>query len=139
MFDLVRNPLAALSCIVLLSCLAPAAVAADEQRPDASAIKLMLTSKGPWSLAATSSSPLDPLDRWDYSAVTFYSGDAKLLMRIEYRYLGPQTPEATINEKGFRFTSAHSGDVDMVFDPKDEEHPFKGSKSMFTYWLTRRK
>jgi hypothetical protein len=99
----------------------------------------MLTSKGPWTLATTTSDPLDPLERWDHSPATFNSIGSKLIVRIEYRYMGIQTPEVSITERGFRFESGHQGNVDMAFDPGDEDHPFKGKKSTATYWLTRRK
>ena len=113
---------------------------ADDNRSEAASSKTwkLLESEKSWILAYTVSSSPGPVDQWNRMSGSFVTEGSRLLFNGEHPQHGPVTHEVTVTDKGYNWVSAIDGQIVMLYDPADAEHPFKGKGSGYTYMLIRR-
>ncbi len=122
----------------MLALVQPAGAEDSTLVPGTNAVREVLTGKNTWVLAFTTSAVLEPLNRWPPAPTTVLAEGAKLRLRIKNPFLGIIESDVTLTENGFTFTSPVNGQIVMLLDPTDSEHPFKGQrKNGYTYWLIR--
>ncbi len=103
----------------------------------AGSVRTVLAGHSAWMLLFTDDMPLPRLGRWSRAPATIQVQGANLSMTIDNPKLGVVAPAITATDSGITFTSSIKGQVALVFDPGDSEHPFKGQRNGTTYWLIR--
>ena len=88
-----------------------------------------------WDIRYTYSKSPSELDEWMRVPSVFQPGCDKLMLRMHSYGVGPFESEVRINDKGFVFKTYKQGEVEIVFDPLDTSHPFKGEKNGYTFWF----
>ena len=103
--------------------------------PGSAAIKAKILKPIAWDIRYTYSKSPSELDEWMRVPSVFQPGCDKLMLRMHSYGVGPFESEVRINDKGFVFKTYKQGEVEIVFDPLDTTHPFKGEKNGYTFWF----
>ncbi len=105
------------------------------ESPGSAAIKTMILKPIAWDIRWTYSKSPSELEQWARMPSVFQPGCDKLTLRMHSYAIGPSESEVRIKDNGFLFKTANQGEVEMMFDPMDSAHPFKGEKSGYTFWF----
>ena len=103
--------------------------------PGSTAIKTTILKPIAWDIRYTYSKSPSELEQWFRVPAVFQPGCDKLLLRMHSYAVGPFDSEVRINDNGFVFKTYMQGEVEMMFDALDSEHPFKGEKNGYTFWF----
>ena len=103
--------------------------------PGSAAIKAKILKPIAWDIRYTYSKSPSELNEWMRVPSVFQPGCDKLMLRMHSYGVGPFESEVRINDNGFVFKTYKQGDVEMMFDALDSEHPFKGEKNGYTFWF----
>ena len=103
--------------------------------PGSAAIKAKILKPIAWDIRYTYSKSPSELNEWMRVPSVFQPGCDKLMLRMHHYGVGPFESEVRINDNGFVFKTYMQGEVEIMFDPLDTAHPFKGEKNGYTFWF----
>jgi hypothetical protein len=102
-------------------------------------VETILTQQGPWTVywSRLGAAPRPPASAASGTIQFSRRGD-KLMGHMSIPVFGQECDfEVTVKDNGFIYPGCARFDKELIYDPADNEFPFKGAATSYWYWFRR--